>query len=77
MKELLRTDNPVLLSWLTARLAEENIPALVCDSFTAALYGGALDQVARRVLVDEGDWNRARGILAEQGVTVAPGGMAP
>lgn len=76
MQELLRTDNPVLLSWLTARLAEEDIPAMVCDGHTAALYGGALAQVARRVLVAADDLPRARRLLAEQDVTVDADGMA-
>ena len=31
MEELVRTNDPVLLSWLTAQLAGENIDAVILD----------------------------------------------
>ena len=65
MIELLRTQDPVLLGWLQSRLDEAEIPAVVFDAHTSSLYGGALDAVTRRVMVDEADIGRARLILAE------------
>jgi len=53
MIELLRTDDPVFISWLTARLAEEGIEVVVFDSHTSNIYGGALDTLTRRVMVAE------------------------
>jgi hypothetical protein len=65
MVELLRTDDPVMLGWLRNRLAEAGIEAHVFDAHTSSLYGGALDALAARVMVDEADVGRARLIVAE------------
>lgn len=65
MIELIRTDDPVLLSWLRARLDEEGIEALVFDGHTSSVYPGLMDAVAKRVMVGEDDETRARAIVAE------------
>ena len=65
MVELTRTDNPVLISWLEMRLADAGIKSFVLDAYTSSVYGGALAAVPRRVMVQEGDVERARRILAE------------
>jgi hypothetical protein len=65
MVELLRTDDPVMLGWLRNRLAEAGIEAHVFDAHTSSLYGGALDALTARVMVDEADVGRARLIVAE------------
>ncbi|CCQ73639.1 Conserved hypothetical protein [Magnetospira sp. QH-2] len=65
MKELLRTDNPVLLSWLTARLEGEGIEALVFDAHTSSAYGSGLLALRRRVMVDDDDLPRAKRLLDE------------
>jgi len=65
MIELLRTDDPVKLSWLKARLEQEGIEALVFDAHTSGAYGGALGFIQCRVMVDEDDAARARAILRE------------
>ena len=62
MIELARIDNMVKLSWLTARLREEGIEAVVFDAHTSGLYAGLLDTVQCRVMVDEADAPRARAI---------------
>lgn len=67
MVELLRTDDPVLLGWLRNRLSEEGIEIHVFDAHTSSLYGGALDAVAARVMVDEADAGRARRIVTLAG----------
>ena len=65
MIELIRTDDPVLLTWLQSRLDEEGIPSVVFDAYTSGLYGGALGAVGRRVMVDDDDLSRAQLILEE------------
>lgn len=65
MKELVRTDNPVFLSWLLARLQGEQIEAVVFDAHTSSAYGGVLEAVRARVMVDEDDLTRARRLLDE------------
>ena len=52
MKELLRTNDIVRLSWLTALLADAGIEAMVLDSHTSVLEGSAL-AIPRRLAVDE------------------------
>jgi hypothetical protein len=71
MVELIRTDDPVLLSWLTVRLADLGLRALVFDGHTATAYGGALSSVRFRVMVDERDLIRASGVVAEANDLVA------
>ncbi len=65
MKELTRTADPVLVSWLEARLREAGIDAVVFDELTSGIYGGAVDAIACRVMVAPAHWQRARTILAE------------
>jgi hypothetical protein len=65
MIELVRTDNPILLSWLRTRLAEAGIESVVFDGHASTIFGGTLDTVARRVMVAEDDRERAADILEE------------
>ena len=64
MEELTRTNDPVLLSWLTARLADEDIAAVVLDTH-ASVVEGSISAIQRRVMVDRSDLVRARALLAE------------
>jgi len=66
MKELIRTNDLVKLSWLTALLADAGIEALVLDSHTSVLEGSAL-AIPRRLAVIEEDYQRARQILVQAG----------
>ena len=65
MIELIRTDDPVLLSWLETRLTEVGIDVIVFDSHTSSAYAGALDSVCRRMMVAEDDLSRAMRVVAE------------
>jgi hypothetical protein len=65
MIELIRTDDPVLLSWLETRLAEIGIEVFVFDGHTSSAYAGALDGVSRRLMVAEEDISRAKRVVAE------------
>ena len=64
MEELVRTNDPVLLSWLAAQFAEENIDTLVLDAHTSVMEG-SISAIQRRVMVVSEDLARARLILAE------------
>lgn len=66
MKELLRTNDMVKLSWLTALLADSGIEALVLDNNTSVLEGSA-GAIPRRLMVVDDDYRRAKMILAEAG----------
>ena len=62
MKELIRTNDPVFLSWIQATLAEEGIDAIIFDQYTSAVEG-SIGALPRRVMVLEEDLDRARRIL--------------
>lgn len=66
VKELLRTNDPVLLSFATALLAEQHIEAVVLDSHTSILEG-SIGAIPRRLMVPDEDHVRARRVLAEVG----------
>ena len=66
MKELLRTNNPVRLSWLQALLQDAGIEWLVLDHHTS-LVEGNIGAIPRRLMVADRDYHRARTLLAQTG----------
>lgn len=64
MKELVRTADPVFLSWLLHRLGEQGIEAEVFGNHTAGAYPG-IEGLESRVMVAEDDHQAAELILAE------------
>ena len=64
MDELVRTNDPVLLSWLTARLSGHGIEAVVLDTH-ASVMEGSISAIQRRVMVESHNLEMARRILAE------------
>ncbi len=64
MIELTRTNDPVFLSWLTMRLEEEDVDAVVLDTYTA-IAEGSIGAIQRRVMVADDDLARARFVLQE------------
>ncbi len=64
MVELIRTNDPVLLSWLVAALASDDIESLVFDAY-ASVIEGSISAIQRRIMVDEADLPRAKMVLAE------------
>ncbi len=66
MKELLRTNDIVKLSWYTALLADSGIEALVLDTHASILEGSA-GAIPRRLMVDNDDHARARRVLEQAG----------
>ena len=66
MKELLRSNDVVKLSWLEALLADAGIDMLVLDTHTS-IVEGSLGILPRRVMVADDDHARARRVLQEAG----------
>ncbi|MFQ6018730.1 MAG: DUF2007 domain-containing protein [Kiloniellaceae bacterium] len=66
MKELLRTNDVVKLSWLQALLADSGIEALIFDTHTSILEGSA-GAIPRRLVVADEAYPRALRILAAAG----------
>ena len=66
VKELLRTNDHVLLSFAMALLAEQRIQAVILDSHTSILEG-SIGAIPRRLMVLDEDHFRARRVLAEVG----------
>ena len=75
MEELTRTNDPVLLSYLCSRLADENVEAIVLDTH-ASVMEGSISAIQRRVMVDEADLYRARRVLDEAEKLQSGGGVA-
>ncbi|HUH85749.1 MAG TPA: DUF2007 domain-containing protein [Stellaceae bacterium] len=66
MKELLRTNDLVRLSWLQALLNDAGIETVVLDENTSAIEGGIL-AFQRRLMVLSEDHRRALRVLVEAG----------
>jgi hypothetical protein len=69
MKELLRTNNVVRLSWAQALLRDAGIDSVVLDHHTS-LVEGSIGAIPRRLMVPERDHSRASALVAaaEQGL---------
>jgi len=66
MKELLRTNDPVRLSWAEALLAAAGIEAVVLDTHTSIIEG-SIGAIPRRLMVADADHRRAEKLLTEAG----------
>ena len=66
MVELLRSNDPVRLSWVTALLADANIETVVFDTHTSIIEG-SIGALPRRLMVLDGDLSRARHVLETAG----------
>jgi hypothetical protein len=64
MKELLRTNDLVRLSWIEALLADAGIGCLVLDQHTS-LVEGSIAAIQRRLMVHDRDHHRAQSLIAE------------
>ena len=70
MKELLRTNALVRLSWLQALLSDSKIPSFVLDGHTSVLEGSAI-AIPRRLMVDSDDYESAKSLLEAAGESVS------
>lgn len=62
MKELLRSNDAVRLSWVQWVLSNAGIDCLVLDQHTS-LVEGSIGAIPRRLMVAEGDHRRARSAI--------------
>lgn len=67
MQEIIRSNDPVLLSFVRAMLEGEGVNFLVVDGNMSVLEG-SLGVLAARVLVPEDEAEEARRLLAENGL---------
>ncbi|MCR9219005.1 MAG: DUF2007 domain-containing protein [Alphaproteobacteria bacterium] len=66
MREVVRSNDPVRLSFLTALLAESGIEALMMD-LHASIAEGSIGALERRLMVADEDYSRARRLLEDAG----------
>lgn len=64
MKELLRSNDPVRLSWAEALLAAAGIEIVIADRHTSIVEGSG-GAIQRRILVAERNFRRAQQLLAD------------
>ena len=69
MKELLRTNDTVRLSFLQSLLRDSGIESLVLDHHTS-LVEGSIGAIPRRLMVAQRDYHLARSVLAAAGEAV-------
>ncbi|MFN3868040.1 MAG: DUF2007 domain-containing protein [Hyphomicrobiaceae bacterium] len=64
MREVIRTNDPVLISFVEAVLRDAGIAAVVADQNMSVLEG-SIGVLPRRVLVSDADFAAARGLVAD------------
>lgn len=62
MIELIKTSNPIRISFLQAVLADAGIETFVADAGAASLWGST---IPARLMVDDADLARARRLIAD------------
>ncbi len=67
MKELCRTNDMVLLSYLEALMKQAGVTYLIADIHMSVLEG-SIGVLPRRVLIDEDDWAAAVTALRQAGI---------
>jgi Putative prokaryotic signal transducing protein len=67
MKELVRTNDAVLISFVEALMRDAGIGYLVADQNMSVL-DGSLGILPRRIMVDADEIERAKKILADAGI---------
>jgi Putative prokaryotic signal transducing protein len=71
MKELMRSNDLVLLSFIESLLKEANIDHEIADAHTSAVVG-SIDASPRRILTSDEDWARAKEIIDAAQADQAP-----
>ncbi|MCO4318515.1 DUF2007 domain-containing protein [Phyllobacterium sp. 21LDTY02-6] len=67
MLEIMRTNDPVLISFVEALLKDANINFFVADA-NMSILEGSLGVLARRIMVEEANASEARQILTDAGI---------
>jgi hypothetical protein len=73
MREVLRSNDAVRLSWLTALLADAGIKAVLFDAHMS-IVEGSIGALPRRLMVEDADHARALRVLADAGEEIGRGG---
>ena len=63
VKELIRTNDPVAISFLVALLSDAGIEAVILDQHTSVLEG-SINAIPRRIMVRADQFEHARRLLA-------------
>lgn len=64
MKELVRTNDPVEISWIVTLLADFHIETVVLDTHTSVVEG-TIGAIQRRIMVVDDDFDAARRLLRD------------
>ncbi len=64
MRELLRSNDLVHLSWAQAILAAEAIPCLLLDDHVSGIEG-SIGAIPRRLMVEDGHYEKAQRLLEQ------------
>lgn len=67
MKELVRANDPALLSYVQSLLSEANIDFLLADQHMS-IMDGSIGALPRRILVPEDDFDHARQVMRDAGL---------
>ena len=67
MKELIRTNDPVIISFVESLMRDAGIACFVADQNMSVL-DGSIGILPRRIMVDGDQVERARGILSDAGI---------
>jgi hypothetical protein len=62
VRDVLKTNNPVLLNFAEALLSDAGIRAIVFDSHMSVM-DGSIGILPRRLMVSDGDFDRASDVL--------------
>ena len=79
MRELLRSNDPVLIGFAQSVLRQVGIVSFVADQYMSVAEG-SIGAFPRRLQVGDGDWAAARHALAEAGLAdwlIEDGGARP
>jgi tRNA1(Val) A37 N6-methylase TrmN6 len=76
VRELLKSNDPVLLSWAEALLTGEGIETYVLDRHMSVLEGSAM-AIPRRLMVDDEQFDRARAVIDTARAELAAGRSDP
>jgi Putative prokaryotic signal transducing protein len=67
MREILRTNNPIVLSFVEVLLRDAGLAPVVVD-VNMSVAEGSIGILPRRILVGSEDWTRARQVLDDAGL---------
>jgi hypothetical protein len=70
MRELLRSNDLVVLSWAQAILAADAIPCLLLDDHVSGVEG-SIGAIPRRLMVEDHDFDSAQRLLEQARATLA------